>query len=228
MFTFELHLEDLQLNREEIYLNLGYGKTVPDEHVAEMLETVLLKAHQICRPRVGYVFCEGMLKDKNHLELNGVSFKTGPIINNYLQQSVHFAVFVATAGKAYDEYLHQLKEAGDIMDEFLADAVGSEIAEAAVRYVIEKITDEVAKRAFKITKPYSPGYCGWHVREQQLLFSLFPDEPCGIKLNTSSLMHPVKSVSGMVGIGPDVTEMPYACDICGLQSCYKRKTTLQE
>jgi len=55
MFEFELHLEDLELDREEIYLNLGYGKTVPDEHIAEMLETVLLKAHQICRPRVGYM-----------------------------------------------------------------------------------------------------------------------------------------------------------------------------
>lgn len=223
METFQLQLSDLTLNREDIYLHLGYGGTAPDVHVDELLENAINKAYEICQPQVGYLLCDGDLLDKDTIRLNDVSMKIGQIIGGYLQQSSHFGVFVATAGKEYDDYLHHVKDSGDIMAEFLADAVGSEIAEAAVRFITQKIADEVSKKGLFITNSYSPGYCGWHVREQKQLFSLLPEQPCGIKLNDSCLMHPVKSVSGMVGIGAEIKMTPYACDICGLKTCYKRK-----
>jgi len=27
----------------------------------------------------------------------------------------------------------------------------------------------------------------------------------------------------MIGLGTEIKETPYACEICGLQTCYKRK-----
>jgi hypothetical protein len=227
MQTFRLQFSDIVPDMAEVYLNLGYKGSKPDAHVEEMLSQIIAEVSAICRPEAGYIFCEGKVIDKNHLELNGVSMKTGPIINGYLTDSTRFAVFVATAGQAFDDYLHQLKEKGDIMHEFLADSLGSEIAEATVRYVAERIEEVAVLDNSKITKSYSPGYCGWHVREQKSLFSILPDEPCGIKLNDSSLMHPVKSVSGIVGVGKEVVPTPYACEICGMQTCYKRKTEAQ-
>jgi len=223
MDSFQLQLTDLTLNRQEIYLNLGYGGTVPDENVVEMLDNVLQKALDICCPQSGYILCQGELPDREHIQLNGVSMKIGRIIQGYLTSSSKFGVFVATAGKEYDDYLHWLKRSGDIVSEFIADAVGSEIAEASVRYVTHKIAEDAATKGLFITNSYSPGYCGWHVREQKQLFSLFPNEPCGIKLNDSCLMYPVKSVSGIVGLGESVELTPYSCNICGLQTCYKRK-----
>jgi len=223
MNSFQLQLNDLTLNRQEIYLNLGYIGTVPDERVIKILDGIINRAYEICRPQVGYVLCKGELPDRYHIQLNGLSMKIGRIIHGYLNSSSQFGVFVATAGKEFDDYLHWLKQTGDIVSEFIADAVGSEIAEASVRYVTHKIAEDAATKGLLITNSYSPGYCGWHVREQKQLFSLFPNEPCGIKLNDSCLMHPVKSVSGMVGLGESVELTPYSCNICGLQTCYKRK-----
>lgn len=222
MNTFQLQLADLTLNREEIYLNLGYRGTVPDECVVEILDGVIKKAYEICHPQVGYILCKGDLLDRDNIQINDVSMKIGRIIGGYLKQSTLFGVFVATAGEEYGDYLQLLKQSGDIVFEFLADAVGSEITEASVRYVTQKIADEAATKGFFITNSYSPGYCGWHVREQKHLFSLFPNEPCGIKLNDSCLMHPVKSVSGLVGIGGLAELTPYGCAICGLKTCYKK------
>lgn len=223
MITFQLKLADLILDREEIYLNLGYGGSVPDRQIRNMLESVMKNAYDICRPQVGYILCKGELPERNNIQLNDVSMKIGQIIGGYLQHSTQFGVFVATAGKEYDEYLHQQKQSGDIMSEFLADAVGSEIAEASVRFVTTKIAEDASTKGLFSTNSYSPGYCGWHVREQKQLFSLLPNQPCGIKLNDSCLMHPVKSVSGIVGIGSTVELTPYSCNSCGLQTCYKRK-----
>jgi hypothetical protein len=39
------------------------------------------------------------------------------------------------------------------------------------------------------------------VAEQHKLFSLLPPGICGITLSDSALMHPIKSVSGITGIG---------------------------
>ena len=221
MQTFKLMLADLTLNKDEIYLNLGYGGTLPDKYIMEMLDNVLKRAHKICHPQAGYILCEGGMSGKDKINLNGVSMKIGQIIGNYLQPASLFGLFVATAGKEYDDYLQQLKQSGDIVSEFLADAVGSEIAEATVRYVIGKITEEAATKSLFSTNSYSPGYCGWHVSEQKQLFSIFPKEPCGIKLNDSCLMYPVKSVSGIIGIGLKIELKPYGCAICGLKTCYK-------
>lgn len=223
MISFQLQLSDLALNHEEIYLNLGYDGTVPNRQIFDMLESVIKNAYDICRPQVGYILCKGELADRDHIQLNDVSIKIGRIIGGYLKQATQYGVFVATAGNEYDQYLHRQKKSGDILSEFLVDAVGSEIAEASVRYVTQKIAEDVATKGLFITNSYSPGYCGWHVREQKQLFSLFPNEPCGIKLNDSCLMHPVKSVSGLVGIGATLELTPYSCNSCGLLTCYKRK-----
>ena len=214
---------NLQINRQEIYLNLGYGGQTPDNIIVEMVEQIIVHANLFCCPNAGFSIFPGKIVDKDFLEINQVSLKIGRVIAKYFDSATYFAIFVATVGIEYDNYLHQLRTEGDIVNEFLADAVGSEIAEATVRYITERIGEHAIGMGFSVTHPYSPGYCSWHVREQQALFSLLPVEPCGISLNDSSLMVPVKSVSGMIGLGVDILESPYACEICGLQTCYKRK-----
>ena len=56
------------------------------------------------------------------------------------------------------------------------------------------------------------------------LTSLFPSaEPCGIRLTDSSLMLPIKSVSGVIGLGEDVRKLEYTCGLCTYDRCYRRK-----
>lgn len=52
---------------------------------------------------------------------------------------------------------------------------------------------------------------------------MLPDRPCGIELTESSLMYPIKSVSGIIGIGSRVERKPYGCTICRNTACYKRR-----
>lgn len=79
----------------------------------------------------------------------------------------------------------------------------------------EELAAFIEKRGWKHTNRYSPGYCGWHVSEQQKLFSLFPvASPCGIQLTDSSLMIPIKSVSGIIGVGSHVRKLEYTCGLC--------------
>jgi len=74
-----------------------------------------------------------------------------------------------------------------------------------------------------LSNRYSPGYCGWPVSDQHILFSLFPEGFCGIELNGSALMTPLKSVSGVIGIGPALRREEYDCGICDMQDCVRRR-----
>lgn len=224
MKEYTITLSDLDINKNEIYLNLGYGGQLPDQGFIEMIDLMLVEIANFCAPRAGYVLLPGNISAKSYLEINNVRIKVGSIITKYLTNATHFATFVVTAGEEFDRYLEAFRAEADIVSEFLAYSIGTEIAEATVRFIMAKITEEADISGFKITHSYSPGHCSWHVREQQNLFSLLPEKPCGVELNESSLMHPVKSISGIVGLGKEVTTTPHGCDICGLKTCFKRKT----
>ena len=109
---------------------------------------------------------------------------------------------------------------------FIADALGSVIAEKCADQMETALQESIDKLGWKHTNRYSPGYCGWHVSEQQLLFPLFEGHTCGVRLTDSSLMLPIKSVSGIIGIGEKVRKLDYTCGLCDFEKCYKRSKPL--
>jgi cobalamin-dependent methionine synthase I len=112
---------------------------------------------------------------------------------------------------------------GDLLTGYIYDVIGSEIADAAADLMQESLKEAMASEGRKITNRYSPGYCGWDVAEQHKLFQLMPDNYCGIKLNTSALMDPEKSISGFIGIGEHVRYNQYTCGLCDMKDCIYRK-----
>ncbi len=213
-------LSGLPVDSQEIYRSLGYGNGHATDDISFLTEEVLGKITEICNARYMYAIFPGKVQDKVSVEINGISFHTGRIITSYLDKADRFCVFITTAGKEYDDYKRKLREEGDFVREFIADAIGSVIAEACVT----KISEEIHNLGMNHTYPYSPGYCGWKLTEQRQLFSLFPESPCGVELTDSCLMLPIKSISGIMGIGDNITQKAYGCSICENINCYKRKT----
>ncbi|MGE5125152.1 MAG: hypothetical protein ACM3PV_02595, partial [Betaproteobacteria bacterium] len=60
-------------------------------------------------------------------------------------------------------------------------------------------------------------------REQQKLFRLLPPGFCSVSLTDTSLMRPIKTVSGVIGLGPAVHRSPYTCRMCDLEDCLYRR-----
>ena len=101
--------------------------------------------------------------------------------------------------------------------------VASPIVDLAADQVQEQVKDLAEQNGLRITNRYSPGYCSWNVEEQQKLFSLFPDGCCGISLSDSSLMNPVTSIRGIIGLGAEVKYNEYTCKICPMKNCHFRR-----
>lgn len=218
----QLKLSDFSIDKTEIYRSLGYMDSIPETQFIEIIDTTLELLTSICKPRIGYQIYEGNFTNKGSIEINNIQLKAGRNIIKYFSKATQFVVFIVTAGIEFDNYMKKLRFENDTVTEFIADAIGSEIAQAGIRNLSKDINAIAQQTGLKISNPYSPGYCNWDLSEQQTLFSLLPAEPCGVRLNDSSLMYPVKSVSGVIGIGFDLAKMPHKCNVCNMKNCSKR------
>ena len=187
------------------------------------VENLKREALDVCSPRFGYRFVQGERVDRRTLKLNENILSPDVIIVNCLRDSEFFAIITASVGKELDEWIEVKRSGGDVMEAFVADALGSVIVEAIVTWGLSFLTHMMAEINLKVSNSYSPGYCGWDVAEQRMFFSMLPDGFCGISLTDSCLMLPIKSVSALVGIGGNIEKKPYGCAICRKKDCFKRK-----
>ena len=213
----ELQYGDLDISLSELYEQMGYGETVPDEATVRETETILTQVKAFLKPR----FCFFVLRELP-------DFFIGKIIEYQLKGAEAYALFICTAGIEYEEYQKRLKEEGDMVRVFIADALGSVVAEKTADCMEKTLQESIDKLGWHHTNRFSPGYCGWHVSQQQLLFPLFKGETCGVCLTESSLMLPIKSVSGIIGLGKNVKHLDYTCGLCDFEQCYKRKQRLRK
>jgi len=160
--------------------------------------------------------------DDKTIEIGGVAFAVKPIIFRQIKDAEEVALFICTAGQEIGERSRRSMKEGDLLRGYIYDVIGSEVVESAADRMQEALKAEVATHGKKITNRFSPGYCGWDVAEQHKLFSFFRDNFCGITLTESALMNPVKSVSGIIGIGKGVSYAPYQCHLCEDKNCLYR------
>ena len=203
----------LEITPVDIYEQMGYKGAEPDEATRKEVQAVLEEVRPWLRPQ----FCYLVIKELPEFDM-------GKIIMRQLRGSEAYALFICTSGTEYEAYLQQLKDNGDMVRVFIADALGSVIAEHCADQMEICLQESIDKLGWRHTNRFSPGYCGWHVSQQQLLFPLFEGNTCGVSLTESSLMVPIKSVSGIIGLGEKVRKLEYTCGLCDFKQCYKRKS----
>jgi cobalamin-dependent methionine synthase I len=155
--------------------------------------------------------------------VNDVDLDIGKTIAVQLRKAESLAAFVCTIGPGLEKWSKQLMDEGDFFKGYMVDAIASQTVELAIDTVQHHLENELEAQDLKLTNRYNPGYCGWHVSEQHKLFSLLPKNFCDIQLTDSSLMLPIKSVSGIIGIGTDVRKMDYTCRLCEMTDCIYRR-----
>jgi len=207
-----LTYDDLMITSVEVYEQMGYHDAEPDAVTKAELTQIISEVSQWLRPQFSYFVVSVQ-----------PTFDMGNIILRQLRGSEAYALFICTAGVEYEAYQQRLKERGDMVRVFIADALGSVIAEKCADQMEKALQESIDKLGWKHTNRFSPGYCGWHVSQQQLLFPLFQGHTCGVRLTDSSLMVPIKSVSGIIGLGKNVRHLDYTCGLCDFKQCYKRK-----
>jgi hypothetical protein len=224
VFEVKINFEDLDVDLNKVELDLGYIDVQIPDYFKQMLVEIASKLPQICFIHAGYrlLGIEKPIDRKDGILLNNIFFRTEKIVTNQLKNSTKAIIFTCTIGNGMETWAKKMIMEGNPILGYLIDSVASLTAETATNLLHEHIGSKMQKDDLNITNRYSPGYCNWSVAEQKLLFSLLPENFCGIRLTESSLMIPIKSVSGVIGAGKKVKRNEYLCDKCGVKNCTYR------
>ena len=218
-------LSSIRIDKNNIYKALGMKEENSDEHISLLIDQYIDKSKKLGKPCIAFSIFEnpGFDRKKGELYLNGLTFSLGKQVVAFLSKSSRIIIFTVTCGDGIEKFSKNLVKEGHMLEGLVVDIIGSELAEELAEYLYQKVEQTVGKENLKITNRYSPGYCNWPVSDQQNLFALMSDNNCGIQLNSSSLMLPIKSVSGMIGIGREVKKLAYKCQLCYDVNCIMRR-----
>jgi hypothetical protein len=227
---FTYSFVQLDVKPSEIAVLLGYPDGNLPEPFAGYLSEAISKAATFGDIR-GAVFMADQISfsdNKDRLITDGIEFLMGKTVAKELRNSEAVALFICTAGQEISELSRTLMYGDDPVLGYVYDVLGSVTVEAAMDKIHQEIKEMAALKGQLATNRYSPGYCNWSVADQHKLFSFFPENCCGVSLTESALMHPIKSVSGIIGLGKEVRYREYTCNLCGLAECFYRNRNMEK
>lgn len=227
--TIETHykilLSDLNISIKDIEKLAHIDEDMPSYY--DFLKGELALLNDKATIEGGYVIVSG-IADEEDVIVNGKRFKVGCQVARFFKHMTNVAIFVCSAGQEVADRAKQLTQEGELIEGYLVDVLGSVIVEKAMDNVQSILQNDMKKRGLHISNRYSPGYCDWDVMEQQQLFSFFPEKFCHVSLSDSSLMSPVKTVSGMIAIGEKVCFHKHVCHSCSSVNCLYRDTNAEK
>ncbi len=218
----------LRIDRDEVLRFQGYkkGRDLPTPEVERLYETALEEAQGLMVPRAVYRAISVATVESDALRLaDGTRFLI-PAVGRLWGEIEELGIAICTVGEAIEERVRSFFAERELPLAVMLDSVGS----AAVECLAEWLNDRLCQLALpqlKVTNRVSPGYAGWEVEDQVLIFRLCPGEPVGVTLNEASFMAPTKSITFAVGIGPDARMDHYftQCRRCWMRDCAYRRAS---
>lgn len=214
-----------EVKKEIILKGLGMQLSDADDYLQGLIEELTFSSYKLLSPKTSFKIYDDIeiITSNYKIRISDTVFDTSKVVALFLKKSDYIAVFACTCGDAVEQYSKDLMKNGNTLEGLIVDIIGSEMAEIITEKLHNFIESIANKNGMSVSNRYSPGYCKWDVSEQQKLFPLLKDRTCGIQLMPSSLMLPVKSVSGILGIGHSIKRLPYKCSLCDDKNCIMRE-----
>ena len=207
---------DIRVSLEVTHILEGQG--VPPSQasppVVVVAQEVLEEAQSLLAPAALYSLLPVRAVEHEQILLDGGAVFAGPLASRALAGAAELAVAVCTIGSALEERSSALFAAGHLLQGLAMDGAGTAAVRLLAGAVGVRICDEATARSLSVGMSASPGQEGWPITQQRALFGLLPTEKIGVRLTDSCLMLPRKSVSFVVGLGPDMRADAVPCDFC--------------
>jgi hypothetical protein len=213
----------IALKVADILRSLGYPRdATPPAQVVRSARHILAGARPWLQPRGTYSLYAVTKLTAHSLKIGGATIAGN--IGEILHGADRVAVFMVTVGSEITRRAEARCRTGDAFAGLALDAIGSWAAEAAAEALMKQLSSQL-RRGESFTLRYSPGYCGMDLKQQRTLFKLAAAGSVGISLLPSLLMQPLKSISGIVGLGPrEVVGIHLSpCERCPQIGCHMRR-----
>ncbi len=141
---------------------------------------------------------------------------TGPLVARHLAGALRVFAVLCTIGPELENEVSRLL-GEESLYALALDGLGNAAVEELSQQVCAHIGEQILSSNLTASTPLSPGSADWPVEiGQREIFGLLDASKAGISLTFSGMMIPKKSMSFVVGIGPDMSQTGL-CEICSLK-----------
>jgi len=221
-------LQDLpvRIDRDEVLRFQGYkrGVDLPTAEVLALFDEAVALGERLMAPRVVYRSVRVAAQSAHLIEAGGELLHI-PEIERLWGRLASVGAGICTIGDVIETRVSALFEAREFPLAVMLDSVGSAAVESLAEYANDLLCQAALPEGLQVTNRISPGYAGWDTAEQAALFRLCPGGPIGVTLNDACFMTPTKSISFLVGLGPDARVDHYftQCRRCWMRDCAYRR-----
>jgi len=203
---------------------MDYPAGKPPGYITALIGEVYEELMPLEEIRAEYLIFDDIeiFPDAGTIRIQDVIFNPGRNVSGQIREAEKVALFICTAGATISDRSRCRTPDGDLLRAYIYDVTGTMVVEKAADKMLQELRRTMEAGGCGITNRFSPGYCGWDLAGQLKLFSFFRDNYCGVILTESALMKPVKSVSGLTGIGKNVNYNPWECHLCNDKNCIYR------
>jgi hypothetical protein len=152
----------------------------------------------------------------NRVILENEGELSGPLVARHLAGAYRLIAVICTIGDELETIVSQ-KLKDEPLYALALDGLGNAAVECLSQAVCQHIGEQILTEPNAASTPLSPGHPEWPVDiGQPEIFNLMDAATAGVTLMPSSMMVPKKSMSFIVGIGPNM-EQTGMCEICSLK-----------
>jgi hypothetical protein len=185
-------------------------------HLVQVATRAMEEGRPLLHPRVLYQYGEVVRLHHETLYLKDGTLR-GPLIAQHLAGARQIVTLICTIGATLSERVAELM-GKDILYALALDGVGSAAVEALANAACHYVENQVAAQGWQTTIPLSPGMVGWPVEEgQPQIFKLIDASQIGVSLTEAGVMLPLKSLSMVLGSGPELQTGGRPCDYCSMR-----------
>lgn len=129
-------------------------------------------------------------------------------------EASHVCTLVVTVGNC------QASRPGSepVFDEMVRDALENAALTIAKERVATDIREQANEDGWNTTRLFSPGSgnVDWAVEHSAFVFETLPASEIGVSISEAGLIRPNKSVSSVIGLGPEIEQAPalFTCEGC--------------
>ena len=220
----------LAIDPDEVLRFQGYKKgiDVPAADVRALLDEALATGAALMAPRAVMQWAPVTREHADGIEAGGVVLRI-PEIERHWGAVSHVGAAICTIGDAVERRVGELWEARELPVAMMLDSVASGAVESLAEYVNDVFCQQGVTAALRVTNRISPGYGAWDVAEQRAFFVLCSADPIGVTLNDACFMTPEKSITLLVGAGPEARVDHYVsqCARCWMRDCVYRRVPMR-
>lgn len=184
--------------------------------VVRFAERALAEGMPLLDPIVTY--CRLPVESVRHerIALRGGRHLTGKLVAEHLAAAQEIVAITATIGPELEDHISQVLKL-DTVYALALDGFGNAAINTLATAACHCFSEAAAAEGMDTTIPLSPGMMGWPLEVgQKEIFAVLDTDGIGLKLTSHGVMIPRKSLSMVVGLGPEVMKGARACDYCDM------------